>query len=139
MQETLEKNNLDFLYEIKYVTRILEEKDLPQELKLVQNWLLRRLRDFELEIDRNLRLLSLENENIFDDILIRTQNFISSFRELYSHYISPIYRFLPDDIFTVKLISWLHNQHDVTKNKEFMVSDGNFSIMHITNNMKKTL
>ncbi|MFN8336345.1 MAG: hypothetical protein U0U09_14550 [Cyclobacteriaceae bacterium] len=128
MREILKSNNNDLLREIKLSRSRVHIKSVPKELLLYKDWLEGYLNHLEKMVNENFYYLSLNEESIIPEILDKTQSITRDFRVLSSRFLPPIIRLSITDSLCLKLLSWLHGNHDQSKDKPFAVSDGVFSI-----------
>lgn len=79
-------------------------------------------------IDRNLQYLALAEDAILDDVTSETGRAIQLVRVLGSILLSPIVRARNSDRLTLRVISWLHNSHALTRGLPAAFVDGQCSI-----------
>jgi len=128
MREILKSNNDDLLREIRLSRSQIHDKPVPNELSLYKNWLDGYLDHLEKLISENFYYLSLNEDSIIPEILDKTQSITRDFRVLSSRFLPPIVRLNNTDTLCLKILSWLHGNHEQSKGKPFAVSDGVFSI-----------
>ena len=128
MESILNQNNNDLLKEIVELREQIKQSDVPAELQPYKKWLLEVLSESELRIKSNFRLLSLNQKILLPEILSETQFVTINLRTITAQYTSPIVRYSKADLFCLKAIHWIHNQHRQSQHIPFALSDGSFAI-----------
>lgn len=133
MKNLLSQNNLDLLNEINFSISLIE-KEFPQGLSPTKKWVLDAFLDLTKEVNRNLKLLTVCDASYFPSIFDRTNQASDIVRYLSNYYVSILHRVKPQDAVAINFLHWLHAQHSQTKDKEFIIADGDFSIEQNSNN-----
>lgn len=132
MKDILTQNNTDLVREILIIRKRVEESITPLELNAYKKWLLDTLDIFDHQIQNNFDLIKLDQSILVSEILSETQNLTINLRALTERYLAPILRYTSNDLFCLKAINWLHEQHNQSKDIPFAVSDGSFAIFPTT-------
>jgi hypothetical protein len=142
MKDILRQSNLDLLREInQVVTELSSFRPGLKELSPYYNWALsygvslrqqvvQNLHDLEVIRDVELsRDFGLSTNEIFGDILSETQEITRWFRLYNQRLVSPVLRSLPSDQLCLRLLQWLHQNYQETKNLPLCFTNAEFSIL----------
>ncbi|WP_454801421.1 hypothetical protein [Mucilaginibacter phyllosphaerae] len=128
MNDILKRSIRDFKRELNAAIRIAQSKEAPPELELFKVW----LNDFYAELSDTLDKLeyyvSLNDPEIHKDTLDRLSTAVKRFRLVNTRYLPGFYRGNENDRLALKVIKWLHDQHEQTRKTAFVIMDGNFAI-----------
>lgn len=128
MEVLLKNNNSDLLREVEVLKGVILTSNTSEILNPLKNWLQNSLQLVEQGINDNFYYLSLNKTSLHEDVLKRTQSLTRFIRLISSKFISSIYRFRNNDVLSLKLLDWLHNEHSQTVQIPFGISDGGFSV-----------
>lgn len=129
MNEELNRSSAIFKAEIQTVLQILEERQVPAELFPLKDWLLTFFQGILGELEKINYYISLHDEEIDRDIFDRF-SWLSYRVQVFSEKFLPgIYRNHKNDVVSLKLLNWLHSQHEQTQGRPFLIMDGDFAII----------
>jgi hypothetical protein len=130
VRKILFKSNRDLLYELQRVRAALVLTDgLPSELQGYREWLLLICDSLTEAIEENFERLSAGEDSILVDILSETNVIARQLNFLNSTFIDPVLRTKNSDLLALRILSWLHSSHSVTKDTPFAVSGGMFACL----------
>ncbi len=133
--EILNNSAREILRRIQLARLSLSAKIFPPEIMPCEEWVVQTLNSLEDETQRITSYLAL---NLSDKILEQTwyNELVTINYEievLESYFIHPLYRMSEEDRLALMVIEWLHKSHNQTISKQFILSNGNFSIAPSSN------
>ncbi len=130
MRKILRYNNIGLLREIKLLGKLLNDMSsaISSELNPYYNWAVSKCQWLHLQVMQNLNDLDLHQDTIIPDILSATQALTRDFYLFSQRQISPILRARNSDRLCLKILSWLHSVHTVTRDIPLALSDEEFQI-----------
>lgn len=124
----LHESNLDLLSEIDKLIVALNQATNAPELEAYREFIFTACAQLQHEVQENLQDLSLQDEDLYPDILSRTQ-YLTRDLHLYNDRLAdPILRFRDSDKLSLRIITWLHNTHPQTKDIPAAINTQNFAI-----------
>jgi len=133
LRDILRQNNRALRHEIEQLQRTLNEarNKIPEELKAYSDRIVTDCEKLHQACVQNLQDLDLELDDLLKDILSNTQFVTRAFHFLNKHQVSPILRARESDRLCLKLLRWLHAEHEKTKDIPVALRDDEFSIWPI--------
>lgn len=128
MNSILTNSNKDLLREIETTKDLVNSKEVPSELIPYKQWLIVFLEGIEADVKQNLYLLSLNDSDIVTEVFNNTTEITRYIRLINSRFFPPLYRHNVNDVIALKVLNWLHKQHQQTEAKAFIITDGNFGV-----------
>lgn len=130
MNTILRNSCKELIRRIRLAKQSISAKSFPDEVIPCFNWVMQTLESFDRELQRIESYVRLNlNDKILDQTWYSELASINNELEvLDSYFIHPLYRLTEKDRLALKLIQWLHQSHDITKTKPFIISNGSFSI-----------
>lgn len=128
MNAILTNSNKDLLREIETTKNLVSSNSVPVELNPYKQWLIGFLAGMEADVKHNLYLLSLNDADIITEVFNNTTEVTRYVRLINSRFFPPLYRHNSNDVIALKVLDWLHKQHQQTKDKAFIITDGNFGV-----------
>ena len=128
MRDILRQSNLDLLREIERLGSILPTAQVPRELSPYHEWVSSSCDSLRVRVLQNLQDLKLNRDEILVDILSSTQEITRGFQLYNEKLISPILRSLPSDRLCLRLLRWLHMNHQQTGSFPAGLTDGEFGV-----------
>jgi hypothetical protein len=129
MKQALSHNIQDIERECNIIKEALTSRDIPRELQLFKDWVVALIDDIIENNNDNKYYLDLNRQGLIHTIYNRTQQNVNRLRLLAETYIPILHRHHSDDVFCLRLLDWLHQQHDKSRQKPFGLSSGGFSIL----------
>jgi hypothetical protein len=129
MKEALSHNIQDTERECNIVKRTLINADIPKELQLFKDWVIALVDRIIDDNNTNKYYLSLNRQTLLYTTYNRIQQNANILRLLAETYIPILHRYHSDDVLCLKLLDWLHQQHNQSRQKPFGLSSGGFSIL----------
>jgi len=129
VRNTLIARNRELTGQLGEVRSILELRPIFPELSPYLNQIHQYHRELTAIVVRNLQYLDLGDGSLLEDILSSTKLAARLVQVLSSTLLPPIARADPGDRLTLRIISWLHEVHDKTKNVPAAFSDGECSVL----------
>jgi hypothetical protein len=129
MKEALSHNIQDIERECKTIKETLINTTTPKELQLFKEWVILWVNSIVEDNNKNKYYLNLNRERLIPSIYSGTQQNVNRLRGLAATYIPILHRHHLDDVFCLKILDWLHQQHNASKNNPFGLSSGGFSIL----------
>lgn len=128
VRQLLEQRNRELLRELEQLRGLVQRADIPSELAMYRENVLERC-DFLCKfVDSVMELLRLNNDDIIDDVISKTQSVTQSVRRLTSMGVVPILRGTSADRSTLKTIQWLHQSKAKTKIYPAVFMSGNIAV-----------
>lgn len=128
MNGILSNSNKDLLREVGITIKLVSEKAVPHELTPYKEWLIAFLEEIQDSVKHNIFLLSLNDNDISGEVYNNTTEATRYIRLVNSKFFPPLYRHNSHDVVALKVLDWLHKQHQQTKNKAFIITDGSFGV-----------
>lgn len=128
MFDTLHESNLDLLSEIDKLIIVLNQVTDVPELAAYQDYILTTCTQLRQEVQENLQDLALRDEDLYPDILSRTQYLTRDLHLYNDRLAAPILRFRDSDKLSLRVIAWLHNVHPQTRGIPAAISTQEFAI-----------
>ena len=128
MASHLRTRNEHLLRDVQRLSSAIQASDVPDELlpyrKVISDFCMQ----LEKQINRNLQDLSLGPTNILEDILSNTRWVNYALTVISSQLATPILRARLSDRLSLKVISWLHNEHSSTATYPAAVANNDVSM-----------
>ncbi len=128
MREALYASNEDLLHQLATLQRLFGDAKIPPELSGYRSDIEGVCERLRRQVQRNLKDLSYDLPDTFENILRQTQNVMRELELVNSHYAGPILRSLSEDRLALVILRWLHDEHPKARDWPFGLSDGNFAI-----------
>jgi hypothetical protein len=128
MHERLRASNEDLLHQLATLQRLFGDAQIPQELSGYRSDIEGVCERLRRQVQRNLKDLSYDLPDTYEDVLRQTQNVMRELELVNSHYAGPILRSRADDRLALVILRWLHDEHPKARNWPFGLSDGSFAI-----------
>lgn len=129
MDLILNRSLLNFKRETQTALNIITKKTVPAELDVLKQWLQNAYNNINKELGKLDYLISLKQSFLHDDILSQYAAQLNWFRFISAKYLPAIYRNHENDLLALKLLKWLHAEQPQTRNRPYLIQDGNFSIL----------
>ena len=129
MKQALLQNIQDIERACKTIKETLLKTNIPIELQLFKDWVVAVIDGIIVNNEDNKYYLSLNRQRLIHSIYSNTQQNASNLRILAATYIPILHRHHSDDVLCLRLLDWLHQQHDESQQKPFGLSSGGFSIL----------
>jgi hypothetical protein len=129
MKQALYQNIQDIERECNIIKETLKSRDTPKELQLFRDWVSLLIDGIIESNNDNKYYLNLDRIRLIPTIYSKTQQNANTLKVLARTYIPILHRYHSDDIFCLKVLDWLHQQHEKSKQKPFGLSSGSFSIL----------
>ena len=114
MESHLRARNEHLLRDVQRLSSAIQASDVPGELLPYRRVISAFCMQLERQVNQNLQDLSLGSMDILEDILSTTRWVNYRFKVISSQLATPILRARPSDRLSLKIISWLHNEHSST-------------------------
>jgi hypothetical protein len=128
MRGNLQASNEDLLHQLATLQRLFGAAQIPQELSAYRSSIEGVCERLRRQVQRNLKDLSYDLPDTFENVLRQTQNVMRELELINSHYAGPILRSQTDDRLALVILRWLHDEHPKARTWSFALSDGNFAI-----------
>ncbi|WP_316796366.1 hypothetical protein [Pedobacter agri] len=129
MKKILEVSVANFKREIDCSLKIVKSQTVPKELANFKEWLYQFYQDLRTKIDKFEYYLNLNDSSIEADIYLSLATDRNRFQLISSKLMPGLYRTHKNDRLPLLLLKWLHDQHEHTKDKPFVIMDGDFAIL----------
>lgn len=129
MNSHLRVRNEHLLRDMRRLSTAIQAADVPDELLPYKEVISEFCMQLERRVNRNLQDLSLGATDILEDILSNTRWVNYRFKVISSHLATPILRARPSDRLSLKIISWLHNEHSSTATYPAAVANNDVSML----------
>lgn len=129
MRDSLKVRNEHLRRDVLQLIQEVDAAEVPRELDSYAE----RIKNVSVElfgsIDQNLSDLALNQEDILEEVLSNTEQALYYLRLISSTMVVPIIRSSQSDRLSLKLVSWLHQEHPNTRDYPPAVSTGDCSIL----------
>lgn len=128
MNKKLAQSSRDLLHQVSVLRTALSSAEVNDLMRPYVDSVLAMCDALERDAARQLKDLAYGLEDTIPDILEATQRANNLFDLVNTRFAPPIIRFADEDCLPLAIISWLHREHALTREKPFAVFDGGFAV-----------
>lgn len=129
MRETLRRKNGDLKHDLEGIAQIAARATIVAELEPYRASFLRRVERLLATARANLHLLSTGQDALLADVLSETSTLQQFVRIFKSRYLRALYRADDWDRVCLRTITWLHGEHEQTRNCPAVFADDDVSVI----------
>jgi len=129
IRETLQRRNHDVKQDLDQIVALVSRTQIPVELEPYRIAFLARTRLLLNSCRENLALLSTGEDSLLADVLSETSTLVQYTRLLKFRYLRGLYRAMDWDRVCLRTITWLHKEHEQTKDYPAVFADDDVSIV----------
>jgi hypothetical protein len=129
IRETLQRRNQDVKQDLDQIVALVSRTQIPVELEPYRIAFLARTQQFLNSCRENFALLSTGEDSLLADVLSETSTLVQYTRLLKFRYLRGLYRAMDWDRVCLRTITWLHKEHEQTKDYPAVFADDDVSIV----------
>jgi hypothetical protein len=129
IRETLQRRNHDVKEDLEQIVALVSRSPIPFELEPYRNAFLARTQQLLNTCRENLALLSTGEDSLLADVLSETSTLVQYARLLKFRYLRGLYRATDWDRVCLRTITWLHREHEQTKDYPAVFADDDVSVV----------
>src|SRR5207244_7265122 len=129
IRETLQRRNHDVKQDLDQIVALVSRTQIPVELEPYRIAFLARTRLLLNSCRENLALLLTGEDSLLADVLSETSTLVQYTRLLKFRYLRGLYRAMDWDRVCLRTITWLHKEHEQTKDYPAVFADDDVSIV----------
>src|SRR5258708_28807785 len=129
IRETLQRRNQDIKQDLDQIVALVSRTQIPVELEPYRIAFLARTQQFLNSCRENLALLSTGEDSLLADVLSETTTSVQYRRRLKFRYLRGLYCAMDWDRVCLRTITWLHKEHEQTRDYPAVFADDDVSIV----------